>query len=108
MDFGHESGLPEPSKKATHTHLSQTASVESVLLLQGRRVLAETECGVRTTGDAGWGQLSYRAYAAFHCSSRRCLATSSSVWETKREPTEPEEREGMSASIGRGDRSGQA
>ena len=47
----------------------------------------------------GGAALSYRAYAAFHCSSRRCLATSSSVWETKREPTEPEEREGMSASI---------
>ena len=41
----------------------------------------------------------HRAYAAFHCSSRRCLATSRSVWETKREPTEPEEREGISASI---------
>jgi hypothetical protein len=38
------------------------------------------------------------AYAAFHCSSLRALAASTSDCETKREPTTPDEIEGIMAS----------
>jgi hypothetical protein len=38
------------------------------------------------------------AYAAFHCSSLRALAASTSPCETKREPTTPDEIEGMASS----------
>lgn len=37
------------------------------------------------------------AYAAFHCSSRLAFAVSSSDWETKREPTVPDDIEGISS-----------
>lgn len=40
------------------------------------------------------------AYAAFHCSSLRALAVSISDCVTKREPTEPEDIEGMSSIAG--------
>jgi hypothetical protein len=39
------------------------------------------------------------AYAALHCSSRRALAVSISVEETKREPTAPVDMEGIDSSI---------
>ena len=38
------------------------------------------------------------AYAAFHCSSLRVLAASTSDCETKREPTTPVEMEGRASS----------
>ena len=42
------------------------------------------------------------AYAAFHCSSLRALAASTSFCETKREPTTPDEIEGMASSSAMG------
>lgn len=54
---------------------------------------------VRYLDSLGYSrQQAYLAYAAFHCSSRRALAVSRSVWETKREPTEPVEMEGIASS----------
>ncbi len=43
-------------------------------------------------------RLRYLAYAAFHCSSLRALAASTSDCEMKREPTTPVEIEGMASS----------
>ena len=43
-------------------------------------------------------KLKHLAYAAFHCSSLRALALSTSDCETKREPTAPVEIEGMASS----------
>jgi hypothetical protein len=43
-------------------------------------------------------KLKHLAYAAFHCSSLRALAESTSDCETKREPTAPVEIEGIASS----------
>jgi hypothetical protein len=43
-------------------------------------------------------KLRHLAYAAFHCSSLRALAVSTSDCVTKREPTTPDEIEGIASS----------
>jgi len=82
--------------------LCQTTAIERVFLWWGRWFLTEPigrrrkkVCSGRQVGDE---KLRHLAYAAFHCSSLRTLAASTSDCVTKREPTTPVEIEGIASS----------
>lgn len=77
-------------------HLCETAAVKSIVLGLWRRFLANSaDCKRKAIMRS---VTSYLAYAAFHCSSLRCLAKSISDWDSKREPTAPEDIDGITES----------
>ena len=80
-------------------NLCQTTTIVRVFLWWGRWFLTKPKAKKRGLfRQVDNGKLRHLAYAAFHCSSLRTLAASTSDCETKREPTTPVEIEGIASS----------